>query len=479
MKSLTLPTLLIILSALFSCSEPIKMAPRVMQFEEPQRQFSILDKYKCEDLGDKLINAALNDIKKYDIDLISKLPNCFRGSRKLILRAILIDPSQFKHATKILRSDKNFIRHLVRIDPRTLKYSNKDVRGDSFFMERATFLSRDSLQYATLKLRNNKLFMGEMIDNDSRNYIYASNRLKKVKDFAEMAFSDNGMLLVHAPQEIKEDYELVAIAFKSNNLSIKYADQSLKDEKKFKLEEVDYTVKVPHDELVKFIHEHYVIEAEDEHLGYRIGDRAKFFKDNIIVDKNYVVKWQRALSQNINRTFSRYSLIAVNSRNLNEAWKDNFANYPELADKIERFFLKREVDQITVDSLETTYLWEISDEPLTLVFNLYLLRNNSNMELGTNFSNVTSLTAIAQKRNDRWRLSVVEVIFDSEIEMEIEYKHGHKKYILWDLYNKGAEDEIPKVIFQTQDGFKKHFEIFHEKTGGKFNMIYRINPKKE
>jgi len=478
MKSFKLPTLLI-LFILFSCSEPVKRSPRVMQFDEPQAQFSILDKYKCENLDDTLIETAISDIKKYDIDLIEKLPNCFRGSRKLILRAILIDPSQFKHATAILRSDKNFIRHLVRIDPRTLKYSNKDVRSDPIFMERATFLSRDSLQYATLKLRNNKIFMREMIDNDSKNYIYASHRLKKVREFAEMAFSDNGMLLVHAPKEVQEDPELVKIAFKSNNLSIKYADKSLQDKKEFKIEEQDFTIKIPHDELEKFINENYVIKAEDENLGYRIGNRAKFFKDNIIIDKNYVIKWQRALSQNINKTFSRYSLIPVTSRNLNKSWKEEFANYPELAKKIERFFLKREVDKITVDSLETTYLWEVSDKPLTLVFNLYLLRNNSNLELGNNFSNVTSITAIAQKRNNSWRLSVIEVIFDSEIEMEVEYQYGHKKYILWDLYNKNSETELPKLIFQTQEGFKKYFEIYQEKTGGKFDMIYRIDPKKD
>lgn len=478
MKSFKLPTLLILLT-LFSCAQPVKRAPRVLQFEEPQRSFSILDKYKCEDFGDKLINAAINDIKKYDIDLISKLPNCFRGSRKLILKAILIDPSQFKHATATLRSDKNFIRHLIRIDPRTLRYAHEDVLSDKLFMERATFLSRDSLQYASKKLRDNKLFMREMIDNDSRNYIYASDRLKKVKDFAQMAFSDNGMLLVHAPNEVKKNKELVNIAFLSNNLSIKYADKSLQKQKEFTLKEPDYKIKIPHDKLVKYIHKHYVIKAEDEHLGYRTGHRAKFFKDDIIIDKNYVVKWQRSLSQNINKTFSRYSLIAVNSRNLNRSWKDDFSAYPELIKKIERFFLKREVDQITIDSLETTYLWEVSEEPLTLAFNLYLLRNNSNLELGPNFSNVTSLTAIVQKRNGRWRLSVVEVIFDSEVEMEVEYEGGHKKYILWDFYNKGSETEMPQIIFVTQDGFKKYFEVYHEKTGGKFTMIYRIDPKKD
>lgn len=479
MKSFKLPALLIFLT-LFSCSEPIKRAPRIMQFEEPyQPQYSILDKYKCEGFGDNLIETAINDIKKYDINLISKLPNCFKGSRKLILKAILIDPSQFSHATKILRSDKNFIRHLIRIDPRTLKYANKDVKSDPIFMERATFLSRDSLQYATPKLLDNKLFMGEMIDNDAKNYIYASERLRKIKDFAEMAFSDNGMLLVHAPEKIKADLELVRIAFKSNNLSIKYADKSLIEKKEFEVNEEDYTIKIPHDQLTNFIHKHYVIRAQDENLGYRIGDRAKFFKDNIIIDKNYVVKWQRSLSNNINKTFSRYSLIPVNSRNLNKSWKEDLSDYPELAKKIERFFLKREVDQITIDSLETTYLWKVSHDPLTLVFNLYLLRNNSNLELGNNYSNVTSLTAIAQKRNDRWRLSVVEVIFDSEIEMEVEYQYGHKKYILWDLYNKNSKNELPKIIFQTQEGFKKYFEVYHEKTGGKFDMIYRIHPKKD
>ncbi|MBL6664797.1 MAG: DUF4116 domain-containing protein [Rickettsiales bacterium] len=474
MKSFKLPTLLV-LFILFSCAKPLPKAPRVMQFDVPrQKQFSILDKYKCDKLDDILLETAIVDIKEYDIDLISKLPNCFRGNRKLILKAILIDPSQFRHATDTLRSDKNFIRHLIKIDPRTLAYASDKVRSDPVFMERATFLSRDSLQYATPKLRDNKLFMHDMIDNDSRNYIYASNRLKEEKEFAEMAFSDNGMLLVHAPQKIKKDPDLVRIAFKSSSLSIKYADESLRKKKEFILEEEDYTTRLPHAEMVTFIHDNYVIKSKDAHLGFRIGNRAKFSKDNIIVDKNYVVKWQRALDRNINRTFSKYSLIAVESRNLGKKWQDDFVSYPELVNKIERFFLKREVDQITINNLETTYLWKISDKPLTLLFNLYLLRNNSNLELGENFSNVTSLTAIVQKKESGWRLSVVEVIFDSEIEMKVEYDYGHKKYMIWDLYNKGIKEETPLIIFQTQEGFKKYFDIYHEKTGGKFEMIYRV-----
>lgn len=476
MQKIKICSLLTSLVLLFSCHSD-KPAPSLMQFEPTIRQASILDKYICENFGDKLIEQALLDIKKYDIDLIEKLPNCFRGSRKLILKAVLIDPSQFRHASDFLRSDKNFIRYLLKIDPRTLKYANEDVRGNKIFMERATFLSRDSLQYGTSDLRNNKLFMADMIDNDSRNYIYASNRLKKIKEFAKMALSDNGMLLVYAPEEIKKDRDLVKIAFNSNNMSIKYASIELKKDKEFLINDEDFKVNLSFDEISEFINDNYIIKLKEKHLGYKIGNRAKNSKDNIIIDRNYIVKWQKTLSQNINRTFSAYSLIPVSSRNIEKSWREDFNDHPELINKIERFFLKREVDKITIDNLETTYLWQVSDKPLTYAFNLYLLKNKTNSNLGGSFADVTSLTAIVQKRDNGWRLSVIEVIFDSEIEMNIEYENGHKTYMLWDLYNRELEDSFPFLIYKTRQGFREFLEVFHQKTGGKFEMIYRIEPK--
>ena len=204
-----------------------------------------------------------------------------------------------------------------------------------------------------------------------------------------------------------------------------------------------------------------------------MNNKAKFFPDNKLIDRNYVVKWQKILNQNINDSSARIKLIPVKSRNFNTPWKEDFKEYPELITKIEKFLKKREVDDVTIDSLETTYLWKIKDEPLTLGFNLYLLRDSSNSALGPRFSNVTSLTAIVQKKGNGWIMTVIEVIFSNEVEMSINYPHGHKNYIIWDLH---SSQNSQYVIFKTRNGFQDYFEIFSEKTGGKYELFYRFEP---
>jgi hypothetical protein len=150
-------------------------------------------------------------------------------------------------------------------------------------------------------------------------------------------------------------------------------------------------------------------------------------------------------------------LISARSRNYSNNWKSDLRKYPELIKKIEKFFLNHKIDQNTIDNLSLTYLWKIKDKPLTLAFNLYLLRNSSEADFGQKFSDVTSLTGIVQirpegkkKDKNKIEMSVVEVIFANEIKTDINYPNGHKKYVLWDLYkpnnNKNPKTSVNVVI---------------------------------
>lgn len=472
MKFAKLLIVFIFLSISFSCKKQPHKFSRFSPTIAESRKPSILDKYICENISEDLFEKAIYDIQNYDIDLIEKLPNCFRSNRNLILKAVFFNPSQFKNSSNNLKLDKNFIKQLIKVSPATLKYADEKIRSDAIFMASATFLSRDSLRYATKDLTDNKIFMRQMIKNDSRNYIFASPRLKELEEFAKIAFKDNGMLLIYAPENIKNNKDLVRIAFESNRLSIKYADISLQKDEEFVIKKNPEGLSL-HAKLSDFLNTNYIIEDKEGNFGYKISNKAKQFPSNKLIDRNYVVKWQKIVNQNINNQSEQLKLIPVKSRNFNISWREDFKEYPKLIEKIEKFLKKREVDDITINSLETTYFWKIKDNPLTFGFNLYLLRDSSNSALGANFANITSLTAIVQKKGNGWTMTVIEVVFNSEVEMSVNYENGHKNYIIWDLY---SNNNSQYIIFKTRENFKDFFEIFSEKNGGKYELFYRFEP---
>ena len=68
------------------------------------------------------------------------------------------------------------------------------------------------------------------------------------------------------------------------------------------------------------------------------------------------------------------------------------------------------------------------------------------------------------------------MIFDSEIKADVAYEDGQKKYILQDLYVEDKADKNPKLLFRVEDKYNEYFEIFAEQKGGKYKMIYHIDP---
>ena len=379
-----------------------------------------------------------------------------------------------ENADDILKEDEGFVKRVMKINPDILKYASPKLLNDSNFMESATYISRDSLKYADPKLLDNKLFIRKMIEIDSRNYIFASERLKTIYEFANMAFEDDGMLLLYAPDSIKSNKELVKTAFKSNNLAIEYAAEELKNLKEFAVKNKT-KVTVPIEKITQFINENYLVEQTIKNSSDRIGNRAKFYYKNALIERNYITKWQQVLRPQLPKISNNdFSLIAAESRNYQVSWKKDLSEYPDLITKIEKFFQHHKIDQNTIDNLSLTYLWRIKKKPLTLAFNIYLLRENSDYDLGPSFCDISSLTAIVQKIGNKWEMTVVEVIFDSEVEMKIGYPDGHKKYILWDLYRTSKDDQSPKLIFKVEDEFGEYFEIFYEEDHGKYELLYRI-----
>ncbi len=442
-----------------------------------QNQFNnTTAEYDCK-VTNALIEAILEELAKGSKDVVKDLPLCYRLDRKLMLRISVEYPSQFIYAAGNLKSDRLFVNRLLKVDPSALEYADKKLRGDKRFMEQATYLSRDSLKYGTPELLDNKLFMKKMIDIDSRNYIFASKRLQKIPEFAIEAFKDDGNLLKYAPDEVKSDNKLVTIAVKSKFSALQYASKELQKNKYLKKLAKRKTSIKSFENLEEFLKENYLIKPDKKNLGFKIANQAKYFPDNKLIERNYITKWQKFLGLKGRKNDLR--LISADSRNYPIVWQEDFKEYPELIKKVERFFLEHRIDRATIDKLSTTSLWKLKSHPKTLAFNIYLLRNSNDFDLGPDFSDITSLTAIVQKKGKKWNMTVIEVIFSSEVKVDVSYDNGHKKYILWDLYKLNEEDKSPKVIFKVEDRFREYFEIYEEQNSGKYQKIFNYEPSIE
>lgn len=423
-------------------------------------------------VDDNSRKEILDQISNGNIEILNKLAPCYSLDRKLIIKASLINANQFKNAHEILKKDEGFVHRLIKVNPDILQFADDSLLSNENFMKEATYLYRDALKYANPKLLDNEIFMEKMIKNDSKNYLFASENIKSNKKIAKIAFSDNGTLLSNAPDLIKSDKNLVKIAMISNLSAFESASPSLKSDKMLiNLYSKKNNKKIDQDELKEFLEKNYLKKEEKRNLGSFISNRGKFAKKNIIINNNYITKWTKESSNENQGESGKLILFAINKRNYASTWKEDLKNYPNLINKIEQFFLKRNLDQNTIDSLSTTYFWEIKNHPKTYVLNLYLMRNSLIEELGNEFVNITSFTAIVQKIDKEWKLSVVEVIFDSEVKADVAYSDGHKKYIVWDIYDKKKD---PKVIFKVEDKFNNYFQIYSQESQGKYQPFSRI-----
>ena len=429
----------------------------------------------CEEIP-LYVEQILEEIYQKKSDIISKLPQCFTLDRKLILKAVVIDPMQFQYADDILQEDKIFVNRLLKISPEILQFAAPKIRSDKSFMEEATYINRDALQYASWGLIDNLLFMRKMIDIDSRNYKFASIRIKNMPKLAQIAFEDNGLLLEFAPDKIKNNKKLVKMAILSHQLAINFASKKLQKDPELKKLSKKKSSIYSDKSLEKFLRKNYITKGGKKNLSNIIENQAKFYKNKRLINRHYVTKWQDYIDYSFRK--GKYlarntKLIAADSRNYHILWRDDLEKYPEIIAKINKFLTNHHLPSNVIENLSTTYLWKIKDDPKTLALNLYLLRDSTDEDLGPSFADITSITAILQKRGKKWQMTIVEVILDKETKVDITYPGGHKKHILWDLYTVDEEDDNPKIIFKVEDGLNEYFEVFEEQAGGKYQMIYR------
>ncbi len=424
----------------------------------------------------KYYDAILNEVAKKNPNVIENLPACLKQDRNLIFKVLLIDKSQFQNVSENLHEDKIFIKRIIKADPEILKYVAPEVRADPYFMEEAIYINRDALKYSSWALLDNKLFMKKMIDLDSDNYKFASDRIKSLEEFARLALEDNGLLLEFSPPNVKSNKEFVKIAVNSDKNAIKFANPKLASDPELLELATDKDPLPASADLENYLLKNYIEQHSKKNLGEFISNKAKFFKNAQIIDRNFITKWRKTYNiekVEIGELREEWRLNPAESRNYKTSWNQDFKDYPELINRIEKFFAKRHILPESISDLRTTFLWKVKEKPLTLAFNLYGLTNTTDEILSQNFSNVTSMTAIAQLQEKKWRLSIIDVIFNREIKIDAIYENGHKKYTLWDLYKINAKDKNPKLLFKIEDAICNYFQIFGEQPNGRYKLAYQ------
>ncbi len=467
-------------------SQPVQ-APLLQQLitENPQEnlnqaQSNFVNQNPCLEI-EVYYDAILEEIKNGNETAIIQLPTCFALDRNLILKATLIDAEQFQYANEILQEDELFVKRLLKISPKILQFASPEIRGNEIFMQQASYISRDALKYGAWKLLDNKDFMKKMIEIDSYNYQFASDRIKNIEEYAKIAFTDNGALLEFAPLEIKNNKEIIKIALKSNNAAFQFLSPELQKDKELKeLAKHQTSIKNQQD-LIDFINKNYITPAESKNLTHTIENQGRFFAKNQLINRNYITKWQKFIdySKREGVHFARQTkLISADKRNYHLSWRKDFKKYPQIIQKIEKFLIKRNIAENILDNLYTTYIWKIQENPSTIAFNIYLMRESGDEAMGSDFTNITSMTAILrQKSKNDWQMTIVEVILDSEIEVSPSFENGHKKYILWDLYKTDEKDKNPKLIFKVEDNLENYFEVFEAQANSKYKMILQVKPE--
>lgn len=439
------------------------------------------------DLSQEEVNFLLKQVQDDNKTAISTLSECKKANRQLFAQIIDTDPSYFEFAASNLRDDEVFISKFVAQNPEILEYISDRLKSDQYFMSKMMRNYPDALKYSSPKLADNKGFMMKTIAINPRNFSYASDRLQDDEEVALLAVKTSGKMLKFASDRLQNNEKVVRQAIESYSLALNFASERLqKDRQMQKLSaKNNYNFLKNFDTFLKENYGGLPVGPEGSR-GYSIVNMAKLFPDKQIVYRPYLTKWERVYKNGVETDQLR--LVAQNPDH--SGWKDDFRDYPQLISEIENIFLINNVDQNTIDSLNTISLWQISDHPRVLVFDLYLLRSIDNKYLKAGFANVTSLTAVAREKvvekrskkrvkkkgeakNRQWEISVIDDVFDSDLAMDLSYKNGHKRYKIWDVYQASDHDKNSKVLFKVEDKNSEYFELFAKQLNDRYATIYR------
>lgn len=409
--------------------------------------------------------TILNEIITGNYSNFDNLLPCFKNDRALIMKAVMLDYELFSYANPDLHQDLNFIKRLVKINPLVLKLCPLEVRSNLSFMEEMTYIDREALRFASWGLLDNKPFMTKMIEFDSQNYKFASDRLRSSLELAEIAFKDNGLMLKYAPYPLKNDEKFVKLAIESDARALEFASKKLREDKKLIELANDQNQNIDLEKLKQFIFKHYYQKSNKKNLDDEIVNQAKFHSKKQIFNRNFITKWQKKLGEidPVHRNFKEeWKLINAESKNYQNNFKEDLKNYPKLIEKITNFLTKHRVDINTIDNLKTTFLWKVSDKPLTLAFNIYFLRDSADNDLGSEFANITSLTIIASdnsKPTEKNNNSEKKLENNNNQQQDINDIDNNKTFNYQKLFELIANQDQTRSNYNNEDDFEDEEEI--------------------
>jgi hypothetical protein len=423
---------------------------------------------KCQKLTPIEINQIVSSAK-VNKNFIISLKDCYRKNRTLFSKLMEIKPSYLKYAGDEIKSDRKFLEPFLIRYPEIFKYTSYDIRADKIFIKKVTTSYPGYLQYAATEIKDNTILMMELVENNPRNFPYASYRLRDNFEMAMLAVSQNGLMFDYISKRLKKDKKIALAAVNSNAESLKFFSKEMKEDEDIKKIVNNYNDKYLKN-LPYFLEKNY--GAVDDSVlyknGYRIINYKKLFPKKNIIDEVYKIKW--IVKEDVNSNF-HYEIKSV--KNDHFGWKNDFFKYEGLYDQVKEFLLKNKIDENTTTKLTLTSLWELDDKGEVVAFSLYMLRGLRDKYQNPNFINVVSFTAIASKKEKDWVITNVQGIFDADVYMQINFKNGHRKYQIWDLYQDSDKDKVKKIIFRVEDDNSEHFKVFAQQPSGHFARVFK------
>ena len=422
----------------------------------------LLPKYSygqsCPILRDEF-NQVINLIAKGNKVILSRLEKCKRANKELIIRATTIDYNQFEYADFSLKDDEYFVLDLLNYQKGILQFVSQRLTEDQFFIKQAIKNRPDIVSDIDPKFLDDKLFARFLLDIDVNNYRFLSKRLKNDYDITLKAVSENGFLLKYASSILKEDEHIVKEAVKSYNRSIQFADELLQENEEIiqLSQSIDYGFL---QNFNLFLDQNYFSAEVNFKYCHEIINQGKLSSKLHILDRPYQTRLREVTFDDYD--YLTYKLEQIKALN-KIGFAEEFAKYPKLLKKIREILKTNNVS--FVDGLGATSIWEVENQ--LMAFNLYLLKDiEQNIELNS----VTSVSAIAFFDQDKWHLSLVEKIIERQIKANILNKHGHKKYVIWDLFKK---DNVIGVLFKVIDDEEEYLEFFVKQKNNKFVPVYK------
>ena len=441
-------------------------------------------------LSKKEIDYLSGQAKKDNHISFRALSDCKKNNPYLWSRLVRINSDIFAYASSSLRDNEKYIERIIDLNPDIFRYISPRLKRKRPFVKKIAVNFPKILEYIPEELSDSKGFIRDLMLLDANNFKFASERLQGEYRLAKTALGNDGSLIQFLGKGLKDNKELALDAINSYVPAYHFMGKDLRFEDKIKAvydqENYNYL-----SGLNSYLKKNYQGILFDKN-GYHIVDRAKIFKDRLLINEKYQTRWKQE------QDFYGFNSWRLAAKNYDlQDWQKKLANYPELVKKIRRVFRVRGVDEKTISDLQLTELWQVNngdEEMPILAMNFYLIRNIIDDDfLLSKISSTTSLTLIAsaqekllqkvgtddiakkdqEKKELLWEVDIIHGLFDANIISNDNFENGHKKFIIWDLYKTDESDKSPKILFKVEDYNSEYFLLFAKQPAGNFAKIYQ------